>query len=213
MRNRQIVPAGQGSDLGTLYPIQSGTSREVTPTSAPNSFSFEIENTNSSPTLVPLFGIFHLNDEANALIVKAQTTTGGDTTPAKTPTITEAIRNFDPEAPVQGVVVKATSGKPLASFNKLIQTMPIVVTGINLTSQNANQFDESLRLQYDDWDGSKNSETIDLDDFKNEFAQDGSRLKTNISFLLDGRLTMFLRVPAQSTVKMKLATEFHLNRF
>ena len=219
LTNRKTVRQQINNDnavTGVGYPIVKARDLEgLKPTSAPSSLVLDIENTTSTTKIVPLFNLYHQNDEANQAIKDAyeaqETEKGG--TPYTASSMAEVIKNYDPERPVQGVFVTPSNQKPLAGIYEELKSMPVLVNGFKLTSDNVSQFNEKIRLDFSDWDGSNQSAPRSISHNKDRHANDNTELNVpDVKFFLDGRGTLFLPVQANTKVLVEFFTSYHFNR-
>jgi len=195
---------------GVYYPVQAAKDyKGAKPSSAPATLQLRITNEHATlDKVVPLFNLFHQNTRANDLI-KAHYVTGK----GSAATMAEVIKNYDPENPIADVTVKPVNGKPLAGIYEELKIMPVISNGLLITSDNSNQFNEELSVEYDDFDGSHQSVPYDLSQYKDKYAQDNTEIETDLSFYLDGRGTLFLNIKKNTEVTLKFLTNYHFNRF
>lgn len=211
--NLAVPTSGAQQVSGMFYPVAKAEHlKGAKPTSAPKSLSLKISNKNEDTQVVPLFNWYHQNEKANQAILdyyrELNPVTGTD--PVKT--LSEAISLYDPENPIKDVTVKAVNGKPLKGIYRELAIMPSLVVATKITTDNTTQFDEEITIEYNDWNNESQTYVKELTDYSNVFAQDNTKIQTDISFYIDGRLTVFLPIPGKTTVTVRLATEYHFNR-
>lgn len=209
------APQG-GQILGVGYPVAAAQNyRGAKPKSAPSTISLAIVNSTAETKIVPLFNVFHQNDEANAIIQEEYNRYMAAKTGATgyTSSLSEVIKNYDPEKPVEGISVKPVNGKPLEAIYRELQSMTTLIDGVTATSDNTSNFNEAVRIEYADWDGSKDSVIKDLSEYKDRYAADSTEIDAiDLAFYLDGRGTLFVSVVGNSKLNLKFKTKYHYNR-